>query len=49
MMGDGGQARLGNEMCQRQTQRNVHRNAQRVFDDEDIDAELLDKLVERLF
>ena len=49
MMGDGRDARLGDEMRQCQPQRNVHRNAQRILNDEDIDAELLNEVIERLF
>ncbi len=49
MVRDGGQAGLDDEFGQRQPQRNVHRNRQRVFDDQQLHLKIAHEGVELLF
>src|SRR5690606_35081603 len=47
MMGDGGELGLGDEVGDRHTQRNIHRDAQGILDDQNVERILLDEVVQR--
>ena len=49
MMGDGRHFSFGDQLRQRQAERDVHRNGHRVFDDQDIQLEATHKSVQVLF
>ena len=49
VMGDRGKSRFRDKVCDRQSQRNVHGDAQRVLNDQNLNVELACEIIKRAF